>query len=67
MLELPMEVSIRNPVTREVTEGIPMWIYWSLQRARWALTPNFRSPTTVPCHRSFMDTDAHSTPTRMGD
>ncbi|GIR82579.1 MAG: hypothetical protein CM15mP84_03270 [Cellvibrionales bacterium] len=42
MLELPMEVSIRNPVTREVTEGIPMWIYWSLQEGTLGVDPKLQ-------------------------
>ena len=52
-----MEV-VRNPVTREVTEGIPMWIYWSLQEGTLGVDPKLQVATTVPCHRSFMDTDA---------
>ena len=42
MLELPMEVSIRNPATREVTEGIPMWIYWSLQEGTLGVDPTLQ-------------------------
>ena len=42
MLELPMEVSIRNPATREVTEGIPMWIYWSLQEGTLGVDPKLQ-------------------------
>jgi glycine/D-amino acid oxidase-like deaminating enzyme len=45
MLELPMEVSIRNPVTREVTEGIPMWIYWSLQEGTLGVDPKLQTTT----------------------
>jgi glycine/D-amino acid oxidase-like deaminating enzyme len=42
MLELPMEVGIRNPTTREVTEGIPMWIYWSLQEGTLGVDPTLQ-------------------------
>ena len=42
MLELPMEVGICNPATREVTEGIPMWIYWSLQEGTLGVDPNLQ-------------------------
>ena len=42
MLELPMEVGIRNPATSEVTEGIPMWIYWSLQEGTLGVDPQLQ-------------------------
>ena len=42
MLELPMEVGICNPATREVTEGIPMWIYWSLQEGTLGVDPKLQ-------------------------
>ena len=42
MLELPMEVGIRNPSTSEVTEGIPMWIYWSLQEGTLGVDPELQ-------------------------
>ena len=42
MLELPMEVGIRNPSTSEVTEGIPMWIYWSLQEGTLGVDPQLQ-------------------------
>jgi glycine/D-amino acid oxidase-like deaminating enzyme len=42
MLELPMEVGIRNQATREVTEGIPMWIYWSLQEGTLGVDPKLQ-------------------------
>ena len=37
-----MEVGIRNPATREVTEGIPMWIYWSLQEGTLGVDPKLQ-------------------------
>ena len=42
MLELPMEVGIRNPATNETTEGIPMWIYWSLQEGTLGVDPKLQ-------------------------
>jgi glycine/D-amino acid oxidase-like deaminating enzyme len=42
MLELPMEVGIRNPATQEMTEGIPMWIYWSLQEGTLGVDPTLQ-------------------------
>ena len=42
MLELPMEVSIRNPATGQMAEGIPMWIYWSLQEGTLGVDPKLQ-------------------------
>ena len=42
MLELPMEVTIRNPETGALAEGIPMWIYWSLQEGTLGLIQSFK-------------------------
>ena len=42
MLELPMEVGIRNPATNELTEKIPMWIYWSLQEGTLGVDPQLQ-------------------------
>ena len=42
MLELPMEVGIRNPATDEITEGIPMWTYWSLQEGTLGVDPKLQ-------------------------
>ncbi|MEK9655790.1 MAG: monomeric sarcosine oxidase, partial [Halieaceae bacterium] len=42
MLELPMEVGIRNPATQETAEGIPMWIYWSLQEGTLGVDPKLQ-------------------------
>ena len=39
MLELPMEIGIRNPETDTVTDGVPMWIYWSLQEGTLGVEP----------------------------
>ena len=37
-----MEVSIRNAATDEVSEGIPMWIYWSLQEGTLGVDPTLQ-------------------------
>ena len=42
MLELPMEVGIRNPETGVLAEGIPMWIYWSLQEGTLGVDPKLQ-------------------------
>jgi hypothetical protein len=42
MLELPMEVNIRNAATDEISEGIPMWIYWSLQEGTLGVDPTLQ-------------------------
>jgi glycine/D-amino acid oxidase-like deaminating enzyme len=42
MLELPMEVSIRNPESGALAEGIPMWIYWSLQEGTLGVDPTLQ-------------------------
>ena len=42
MLELPMEVTIRNPETGALAEGIPMWIYWSLQEGTLGVDPKLQ-------------------------
>jgi glycine/D-amino acid oxidase-like deaminating enzyme len=42
MLELPMEISIRNGATDEISEGIPMWIYWSLQEGTLGIDPTLQ-------------------------
>ena len=42
MLELPMEVCIRNPATGQTAEGIPMWIYWSLQEGTLGVDPKLQ-------------------------
>ncbi|MDA8555626.1 FAD-dependent oxidoreductase, partial [Luminiphilus sp.] len=42
MLELPMEVSIRNAATGEISEDIPMWIYWSLQEGTLGVDPTLQ-------------------------
>ena len=33
-----MKIGIRNPATN-VTEGVPMWIYWSLQEGTLGVDP----------------------------
>ena len=42
MLELPMEVCIRNPETGALADGIPMWIYWSLQEGTLGVDPTLQ-------------------------
>ncbi|MGB0379376.1 MAG: NAD(P)/FAD-dependent oxidoreductase [Luminiphilus sp.] len=42
MLELPMEIGIRNPTTGEISEGIPMWTYWSLQEGTLGVDPKLQ-------------------------
>ena len=42
MLELPMEVCIRNPESGALAEGIPMWIYWSLQEGTLGVDPTLQ-------------------------
>jgi glycine/D-amino acid oxidase-like deaminating enzyme len=42
MLELPMEVGIRNAKTGALAEGIPMWIYWSLQEGTLGVDPKLQ-------------------------
>jgi len=42
MLELPMEVGIRNPETGALAKGIPMWIYWSLQEGTLGVDPKLQ-------------------------
>ncbi|MEL0313908.1 MAG: FAD-binding oxidoreductase [Halieaceae bacterium] len=42
MLELPMEIGIRNPATGEISEDIPMWTYWSLQEGTLGVDPKLQ-------------------------
>ena len=42
MLELPMEIGIRNPATGEISEDIPMWSYWSLQEGTLGVDPKLQ-------------------------
>jgi len=42
MLELPMEIGIRNPATSEISEDIPMWTYWSLQEGTLGVDPKLQ-------------------------
>ena len=42
MLELPMEIGIRNPTTGEISEDIPMWTYWSLQEGTLGVDPKLQ-------------------------
>ena len=59
LLELPMEVAIRNPETGALAKDIPMWIYWSLQEGTLGVDPKLqvtndgRMPPVI-----HVDTDA---------
>jgi len=59
MLELPMEIGIRNPATGEISEGIPMWTYWSLQEGTLGVDPKLQvtNDGTMP-PVIHVDTDA---------
>lgn len=59
MLELPKTISIKNPKTGIVTDGLPMWTYWSLQEGTLGVDPGLqktndgRMPPVI-----HVDTDA---------
>ncbi len=42
MLSLPDSVNIKNPASGEVSEGIPMWTYWSLQEGTLGVDPKLQ-------------------------
>lgn len=42
MLELPSTISIKNPQTNEMSDDIPMWIYWSLQEGTLGVDPKLQ-------------------------
>ena len=42
MLELPDTVNIKNPKTGQVTTGVPMWVYWSLQEGVLGVDPKLQ-------------------------
>ncbi len=42
MLELPKTVSIKNPATGAITDGVPMWTYWSLQEGTLGVDPDLQ-------------------------
>lgn len=42
MLDLPSQISIKNPDTGSVSHNIPMWIYWSLQEGTLGVDPKLQ-------------------------
>ena len=42
MLDLPPQISIKNPDTGSVSHNIPMWIYWSLQEGTLGVDPKLQ-------------------------
>ncbi|MFK8019336.1 MAG: NAD(P)/FAD-dependent oxidoreductase [Pseudomonadales bacterium] len=42
MLDLPKTISIKNPDTGELTDDVPMWIYWSLQEGTLGVDPKLQ-------------------------
>ncbi|MBT8115938.1 MAG: FAD-binding oxidoreductase [Arenicella sp.] len=42
MLELPKTISIKNPDNGELTNGVPMWVYWSLQEGVLGVDPKLQ-------------------------
>jgi len=42
MLELPNKINIRNPQTNELSNDIPMWVYWSLQEGVLGVDPKLQ-------------------------
>ena len=46
MLELPKTISIKNPVSGELSNDVPMWIYWSLQEGVLGVDPKLQVTNT---------------------
>jgi len=42
MLEMPKTISIKNPETGEMTNDVPMWVYWSLQEGTLGVDPKLQ-------------------------
>ncbi len=42
MLEMPKTISIKNPDTGEMTNDVPMWVYWSLQEGTLGVDPKLQ-------------------------
>ena len=42
MLEMPKTISIKNPETGEITDNVPMWVYWSLQEGTLGVDPKLQ-------------------------
>ena len=42
MLELPKTIEVTNPATGEMTSGVPMWTYWSLQEGTLGVDPGLQ-------------------------
>ena len=42
MLEMPKTISIKNPETGDMTNDIPMWVYWSLQEGTLGVDPKLQ-------------------------
>ena len=42
MLEMPKTISIKNPDTGDMTNDVPMWVYWSLQEGTLGVDPNLQ-------------------------
>ena len=42
MLDMPKTISIKNPETGEMTNDVPMWVYWSLQEGTLGVDPKLQ-------------------------
>ncbi len=42
MLNMPKTISIKNPNTGQLAQGVPMWTYWSLQEGTLGVDPNMQ-------------------------
>ncbi|MEO2181023.1 MAG: FAD-binding oxidoreductase [bacterium] len=43
MLELPSNISVRNPDNGTIATAIPMWVYWSLQEGTLGVDPRLQT------------------------
>ena len=43
MLELPSNISVRNPDSGAIATAIPMWVYWSLQEGTLGVDPRLQT------------------------
>lgn len=42
MLDLPKKIQIQNPQTKEMSDDVDMWIYWSLQEGTLGVDPHLQ-------------------------
>ncbi len=59
MLEMPATISIKSPTDGSIANGVPMWVYWSLQEGTLGVDPNMQvsNDGTMP-PVIHVDTDA---------